>query len=165
MNQMGGWGFYIAIFPTVLPTKHLLLSVALNSVSNELIFEPIVFENPARLFDLSANPSVNVPTIILLVNVPTDHTSDMHALRDVRKPSVIVAQFRNFLSTLCEIPTGASLSVLSSVIVAQFCKLFSTLCEILMGTILLVKPSILHVFLSILLHKILNCKLKAHIAQ
>ena len=92
MNQMGGGGVYIAIFPTVLPTEHLLLSVALNSVDNELIFAPKIFENPARLFDPSINvpptiPSVNVPTSPS-VNMPTDHASDMRALRDVHQSSV-----------------------------------------------------------------------------
>jgi hypothetical protein len=86
--------------------------VALNSIGNELISAPKKIKIPARLFD----PSVNVPTVILSVNVPTypsvnmstDHVSDMRALQDVRKPSV-------------------NLSVTPSVIVAQFCKNFSTL--------------------------------------
>jgi hypothetical protein len=91
-----------------------------------LIFAPKNFKNPARLFD----PSVNVLTVISSVNVtnnpsvnvPTDHAFDVRALQDVHKPSVIVAQFYNFLSTLCEIPTGAS----PSVIVAQFHNFLST---------------------------------------
>jgi hypothetical protein len=99
-----------------------------------LIFAPKNFKNPARLFDPSVNvltvissvnvtnnPSVNV-TNNPSVNVPTDHAFDVRALQDVHKPSVIVAQFYNFLSTLCEIPTGAS----PSVIVAQFHNFLST---------------------------------------
>jgi hypothetical protein len=59
-----------------------------------LIFAPKNFENPARLFDPSANVltvilSVNVPTH-QSVNVPTDHASDTHAFREVRKLSVII---------------------------------------------------------------------------
>jgi len=130
MNQMVGGGFYISIFSTVLLTKHLLLSVAINSVGNELIFASKNFKNPTRLFDLSVNvftviSSVNMPTNPS-VNVPTDHISNMRALQDVCRPSVnplvIVAQFHNFLSTLCEIPMGASPLILLSVIVAQFHK-------------------------------------------
>jgi hypothetical protein len=57
------------------------------------------------------------------------HASDMCALRDVRNPSVIVAQSCKFVSTLCEILTGYSLSV----IMAQSRNCFSTLCEIPTG--------------------------------
>jgi hypothetical protein len=91
-----------------------------------LIFAPKNFKNPTRLFD----PSVNVPTVIPSINV-TAHDFDVRALQDVHKPSVIVAQFCNFLSTLCEIPTGAS----PSVIVAQFRNFLSTLCEVPTGIV------------------------------
>jgi len=77
------------------------------------------------------------------------HASDMRALRDVRNPSVIVAQSRKFFSTLCEIPTGYIPSGIPSVIVAQSRKLFSTLYELPTGYILSVKPSIFLIFLCI----------------
>jgi len=36
MNQMGGGGFYIAIFSTVLPTDHLLLSMVSRGARRRL---------------------------------------------------------------------------------------------------------------------------------
>ena len=82
---------------------------------------------------------------------------------------VRMENFHNCFATLTEIPTG----IIPLVTMVKFPKFFATLCEIPTGIIssvyLLVKLSIflqnLHVFMSILLHKMLNCKLTARTTQ
>jgi len=53
--------------------------------------------------------------------------------------SVIVAKYRNFFATLCEIPTGTN----PSVIVAKCCNFFVTLCEIPTGRIPSIYPLVI----------------------
>ena len=60
-----------------------------------------MFENPARLFDPSENPSVFVQTDTCLTCVRFGMCVSPSVI-----PSVIVAQSRKFFATLCEIPTN-----------------------------------------------------------
>ena len=62
-----------------------------------------------------------------------ENLSVMPSVLASEKTSVNVAKSRNFLATLCEIPTGYSPSVYPSVNVAKSRNFFATLCEIPTG--------------------------------
>ena len=110
-TKLGEGMYYIAIFPTEINCcRWHKLSSIIPSEINWNAHAPKKFENPARLFDPSENPSVFVQTDRCLTCVRFGMCI-IPSVFYVRKPSVIVAQSRKCFATLCEIPTGCSPSV------------------------------------------------------